>query len=282
MSSRFRPPARENDRPAGCWVGLLEPQCLVRRGRDYGIYLSAAERERDGVLRSPKRRLEWLAGRLAAKYLFLHRLEMGFPNEGQQWRPTLLQLSAESLDAFPARMYQAIELSPSTDPQCGGPGLRWCGRTMEESVSISHAGNNACACLSAGGTVGVDLEIVAPRVEAFYRSNYTETEKHWVNRSASIEPFSQDWLYTLLWTFKEAALKARAVLQKNSWSFAGVGVSGLPISEDVLWVYRKSRWGDQFGLFTALIEESGKGVSVQIAYSGTSHVILTVLKQFGH
>ncbi|HVS89073.1 MAG TPA: 4'-phosphopantetheinyl transferase superfamily protein, partial [Candidatus Acidoferrum sp.] len=193
----------------------------------------------------------------------------------------LLQLTACSLEAFPDWMYQSIEVYASTDPQCAGPQFRWCGRAMEGALSLSHTDNDACACVSEGSTVGVDLESVAPRVEAFYRSNYTEAEKQWVNRGASIEPLSPNWLYTLLWTFKEAALKARVVLQKNPVSFAGIQVTGLPVPQDVLWAYRKSNWTHQFGLLAAGIEEERNTTGVHVAYMGTNRLILAVVKPFG-
>jgi 4'-phosphopantetheinyl transferase EntD len=280
MHAHFRRTPRE-ERPASCWVALLESQSLLGTGRDYRIYLSAAERNRHGALRSSKRRLEWLAGRLAAKYAFLHRLERGVVDDAEEWCPTLLQLSAQSLDAFPLWMYQRIELPASTDPERGGPRLRWCGKSNEEAVSLSHTGNNACACLCAEGTVGIDIETVAPRVEAFYRWNYTEREKLWVSLGANLEPLSREWLFTLLWTLKEAALKARAVLQKSPWSFAGVGVSGLPAPEDVLWAYRNRTWGEKFGLFEGVIEEDCNATRVQVAYLGTRHLVLTVVRPFG-
>jgi hypothetical protein len=129
--------------------------------------------------------------------------------------------------------------------------------------------------------VGVDLESVAPRVEAFYRSNYTEAEKAWVDRGAGTEPHSRDWLFTLLWTFKEAALKAQAMFQKTRLSFAGIGIAGLPVPQDVLWAYRRSTWGEQFGVFDGLIQDESNATAVHVAYVGTSRRILAVVKPFG-
>src|ERR1043166_4273114 len=138
MGSHFKPPAREDDRPAGCWVAVLETQRLVGTEKDYTIYLSAAERERHAALRNSKRRLEWLAGRLAAKHPFLQRLGVRVPYCGPCGRPALLQLAAQSLDSFPAWMYQSIEVPAGTDPQDPAPRFRWCGRAKEDAVSLSH------------------------------------------------------------------------------------------------------------------------------------------------
>jgi 4'-phosphopantetheinyl transferase EntD len=147
-------------------------------------------------------------------------------------------------------------------------------------VSLSHTGNDVCACLSQAGAVGVDIESVESRVESFYRANYTETEKQWVSCGVGIEPLSRNWLYTLLWTFKEGALKARALLQKSPVSFGGIEVRGLPIPQGVLRAFRKDTWGDQFGLFTARIQEDRNTTGVHVAYMGTRRIILAVVKPF--
>jgi phosphopantetheinyl transferase len=277
MSSHSRQPVSEDDTPAGCWVAVLDTQSLLLTGKDYTSYLSAAEKAHHRAFRSSKRRLQWLGGRLAAKYLFLHRMELPVANEEPNWRPILLQLSVKSIDDYPIWMYQNIEVSASVDPQGTGPRLRWCGR-VEGAVSLSHTGSNVCACLSQASTVGVDIESVEPRVESFYRSNYTETEKQWVNCGAGIEPLSRNWLYTLLWTFKEGALKARALLQKSPVSFAGIEVRGLPVPQGVLRAYRKDIWGDQFGQFTGRIQEERNTTGVHVAYMGTRRLILSVVK----
>jgi hypothetical protein len=185
MSSHSRQPVSEDDTRARCWVAVLDTQSLLLMGKDYTSYLSAAEKAHHRAFRSSKRRLQWLGGRLATKYLFLHRMELPVANEEPIWRPILLQLSVKSVDDYPIRMYQNIEVSASVDPEGTGPRLRWRGRA-EGAVSLSHRGSNVCACLSQASTVGVDIDIesVEPRVESFYRSNYTETEKQWVNCGA--------------------------------------------------------------------------------------------------
>ena len=266
----------------GCWVAVLQSRGLTCTERDCASYLSAGERATHQGFGSPRRRMQWLAGRLAAKYLFLHRLEMGRP-QAQLRQPILFQLTAQSLDAFPDWMYQEVEVVPaSTDADGAGAGFRWCGTVEQETASISHIDDEACACLCADGNVGIDLERVLPRVEAFYKLNYTEAENEWVNEGTSTEPLSRDWLYTLLWTFKEAALKARAAFPKNLLSFSGTGFNGLPAAHDMLWAYRRRNWSDRFDLFSAVIEGQGKATGVHVAYAGTRHRILTVVKPFRH
>jgi len=238
-------------------------------------------RSRHRSFPSAQRRLEWLGGRLAAKHLFLHRLETSVTSNEPDLRPTFFQLSDWSIDKFPEWMYQNVEVSASADPLGAGPHFRWCGRVKEDAVSLSHTGYDACACVSQGTIVGVDLQRVEPRVESFYRSNYTEAEKRWVNRGAGIEPSSRNWLYTLLWTFKEAALKARAVLQRSPVSFGGIELADLPPPQGVLWAYRKNVWSDRFGQFTARIKEERSTRGLHVAYMGTRHLILSVVTPFG-
>ncbi len=277
MDSHCTARAPEREQAGGCWVAMLELPDLAQADGAYTVYLSAPERERFDAIRSAQRRREWLGGRLAAKYLFLYRLELGFEADADRWRPALLALSSESLRVFPAWMYEAIEIRPSTDAQGGAPRLVWLGGDREQSISVSHTRNVACACL-AEGVVGVDLEMAEPRVETFYRSNYTDAEKAWVDRCAREERIDEDWLYTLLWTCKESALKARALHQQSALSFAGIDVSGLPAPRDVRWAYLQGRFSDRCGLFTAVIQERCRATSAQVAYMGTRDLILTVLK----
>lgn len=278
MNMHFRPPAADGGLGA-CRVALLDARTLVSSKTHYRAHLSIAERESYDALRSSRRRLEWLAGRLAAKYLFLQHLEIGIAHTVvQQSHSTLLQLSDKCLDDFPDRMYQKIEVLAGERPSCAGPWFRWRGTAREEMVSVSHTGNDVCASLSTRGPAGIDLERVTERADAFHRCNFTETERRWIREGTRIEPLSKDWLFTLLWTVKEAALKAGALLQTSPWSFAGVEVEGLPAPNDVLWAFREGTWRDRFVLFTALIKETRKTTSARVAYLGTRQLILTVVR----
>jgi 4'-phosphopantetheinyl transferase EntD len=279
MGLPCRPPEPEDAPTSGCSAALLEAETLARRGSNYSDHLSVAEREWYRALRTEKRRSEWLAGRLAAKYLFLNRLELGEDSDGREWPPRIIPLSAGMLEDFPASLFRAVELYPSRDPGGGPPWLQFYGRRHESAVSVSHAGNNACVCLSKYVTVGIDIENILPKVAAFYQSNFTIAEREWVDRVGVSEQVGRDWLYTLLWTVKEAALKARAVVHKNPWGFTGVGVDGLPLPWDLLSATVTGNWGDYFGLFTAWIEEQHVSTPVQVAFAATSHLIVTLVRR---
>jgi hypothetical protein len=126
--------------------------------------------------------------------------------------------------------------------------------------------------------VGVDVEKVSRRVDAFYRRNFTQAERAWASEGERLAPGSRDWLFTLLWTIKEAALKAGALTPQSPWSFAGIGLDGLPVPGDVLWCFRPGNWGERFGQFTAIMGDMQGGSYVRVAYGGTRDFVLTIVK----
>lgn len=156
-------PAAEADRLAeDLWEGRLP------------AVFSPAEREFAANLRLPKRRRDWLAGRLAAKRLLARRL------------PGL-------------RLDQIVVLPrPDGSPRVDVPGRpdfrRW-------PVSIAHSAAGAAAALGrAGGLVGADLEAVEPRSPAWIALFTHESER---SDSLAGSPLEQ----TRLWTLKEAVAK---------------------------------------------------------------------------
>jgi 4'-phosphopantetheinyl transferase EntD len=279
MGMPFSQPEREDVPASGCLAAVLEADSLARTGRDYSDLLSATERQWYGAFPTAKRRSEWLAGRLAAKYLFLNQLEMGEVDGDREWPPRLMPLAAQSLDDFPVSLFRAVELCPSSTVDGGPPRLRFGGKPYEIAVSLSHAGNNACACMSKWSTIGLDVEKVLPKVEVFYQSNFTISEKDWADVPAVSKELGRHWLYTLLWTIKEAALKARTVVHKSPWGFAGVGVGGLPPLRDLLSAGRTEAWGDYFGRFTARIDEECISTPVQVAFAATGDLIVTLVRR---
>ena len=275
MESKVLPQAFEPDARAGCWLAVLDARGLSAEDI---TRLSAAERLRYDAMRSAERKRQWLAARLAAKHLFLHRLEIGFEEGARPWRPVLTGWSRPCLDAFPGWMYRAIDIVPGEDGATGPPRMSWLGADPAACVSLSHTRHLACACL-ARCVVGVDMEFAAPRVDSFYRSHYSDTERQWVDRCAIDAASDRDWLYTFLWTVKEAALKARTQVRANAWSFAGVDVGALPPPEDVLRICRPGGPGDRFGLFAAVVHDhdARRRTDVQIACTTRAGVILTVM-----
>ncbi|HAH05397.1 MAG TPA: hypothetical protein DCM05_02550 [Elusimicrobia bacterium] len=126
-------------------------------------------------LKVPKRRRDWLAGRLAAKKLLLEMLA----ERGREARPHEL---------------------PILNRKDGAPYLAfpWEGEPAP-FLSLSHAPSGAVAAAVAGGRrIGVDAEAVAERPEAFVTVFAHPSERAGL-RSAHDQ--------TRLWTLKESVLK---------------------------------------------------------------------------
>ncbi len=148
-------------------------------------WLTGPERTLYHSFHLPKRRREWLAGRLAAKDLIRHR---------------------HGLDG--ARCFQRIEVRALTEgPQRGRPVYTVEGRPGEYCLSISHSGEMALAALARRSPqmIGVDLEAVEERDGSFETLVLSPKE---LRRLRGIRARARSFPVTLLWVFKEALVKA--------------------------------------------------------------------------
>jgi 4'-phosphopantetheinyl transferase len=161
--------------------------CLIRHAADVApgeAWLSPAERGVAAGFRIDKRRNDWRLGRWTAKSLVATRLGM--------------DLGLESL----AR----IEIRAAAD---GAPEPVHDEFPLELALSISHsAGLAASAAAPAGVAFGCDLELIRALRSATVAHFFTACEQAML---AGLEP--HDWAVrgTLIWTAKEAALKALRV-----------------------------------------------------------------------
>lgn len=150
-------------------------------------WLGPAERQRVAAFRVPKRRADWLLGRLAAKRLVVRLLadvvRMDLP-----------------LDAFDI----VAEVS-------GAPVVRLAnGGTLPVGVSISHSEGTAFSAAWAdtgdGLSAGADLERIAPRSAELVRDFFRPEE---IDAWAALPPGgARDSFATAVWSTKEAVLKA--------------------------------------------------------------------------
>jgi malonyl CoA-acyl carrier protein transacylase len=138
---------------------------------------------------SRKRRTDWLGGRLATK-----RLVAGY----------VLETAGV---AVPER-----DVGVAADPR-GAPMVRIAGRPDLEplvpQVGISHGAGRAVALLAprnSGTRVGIDVERVEPRDEAFVKHVLTDREVGMAERAG----LNGDGA-TVLWTLKEAVTKALGI-----------------------------------------------------------------------
>jgi 4'-phosphopantetheinyl transferase len=151
-------------------VGLQHPPDL----------LSPAEQQRLERMRFPKRRAEWLSGREAGKRLLVLAV------------PQYAHLSLTNIE---------IENEPE-----GAPYFQIDDQRSPLCLSLSHSGELALAAIaSVGISVGIDIERVEPRTQAFFEDYFTLAEMQCIS---SLPADLRDLGITLLWSAKEAVLKA--------------------------------------------------------------------------
>ncbi len=184
---RFEPATRRGAAPAWLFVDIDEVRELLLRDPEAAVerYLSAAEQARFAELKTDKRRVDWLAGRIAAKRLIR---ETRFREEG-------------AIVTFPAISILADEL--------GAPEVHVIGEPLPHPhISISHGAGVAVAFLSSESQQrpGIDVERVVPRAAAFINDYFTDAERE--QASATAQP---ERAFTERWAVKEATLKALGI-----------------------------------------------------------------------
>jgi len=262
-----------------CTVALLDSSEL--REDEYTHFLSPAERAKYVGIRNQRRRSEWLAGRLAAKYLFLSDMETSSRRWKNEWKPVLTMLSSEDLDLYSPWMYQKVEVLPvgrvgkKPNPYLG---FIWCDEKRPESISVSHTNNMSCACLTFGCATTIDIESAVPRVSSFYKNSFTEVEKAWVSHYGSGDDGRANWLFALLWTLKESALKLEVVHPASVWQLPQIEIEALPDLDNVLQFSSDTTFGVDFFRFKARVREQHSVMQVQVAVTGTRTLILSVMQ----
>jgi 4'-phosphopantetheinyl transferase len=151
--------------------------------------LSEHEQLRLTELRSAKRRSDWLIGRWTAKQLIQAYMERQF---GIQ--PPLNSLTVTNDPDGAPRVILDCETNLKS-------------KIQNLKLSISHCNGHAFCALSdsPGMQLGVDIERVEPRSAEFAVDYFTA---HELEQLRAAPPDSQDTLVTLIWSAKEAALKA--------------------------------------------------------------------------
>lgn len=158
-------------------------------------WLAADEQRRALAFRVPKRRDDWLTGRLNLKALIGDVLEAR-----RHVRPSPASLVVDRL--------------PS-----GAPRVRWDGGEGLPPLSVSNSHSHGAALAAALWTdalaeqgwraaVGADLEWIEPRSDGFVRDFLTEPERRYCAAGGD----ERDLRANLIWSAKEAALK---VLQRG-------------------------------------------------------------------
>jgi len=186
-----------------------------------GAWLTPGERRRAVAFRVPKRRDDWLTGRLNLKALVGDALEARF---GERPHPASLLVDRLPSGAPLVRQIAAGALEDAASGTGPGP--------LPLSVSNSHSNGAALAAAvwtdstdprsqSPGPTatlpfaVGADLELVEPRSDGFVRDFLTAEERVYCGRASGRE---RDLRANLVWSAKEAVLKVLQLgLSADTW-----------------------------------------------------------------
>jgi len=143
--------------------------------------LSAEELKRFAQMHFPKRRSEWLQGRLTAKKLIVQ--------------------CVPGMESVP---FDQITIANTPE---GAPYVQVAGNVLPVPLSISHREGCAVAAVSTthGVGLGIDLEWVEDHPQSFYEDFFTVGELRTLGEYAADK---RAWAGSLIWSAKEAVLKA--------------------------------------------------------------------------
>ena len=164
--------------PVSLRVGSIAALPLEEVQLDLFKYLDQTEIDAYLAFKIPKRQKEWLAGRIYVKQLYHRVMDLD------------VALPSIRIDRLPD----------------GQPLLKLNGQPVGESISISHShGWVAAAVDPLGQPIGIDLEQVELRDEAFLADYFTDNERNWIESSHEL---TREQKTTLIWSCKESVLKA--------------------------------------------------------------------------
>jgi hypothetical protein len=245
-------------------------------GRDYLPYFSDLERQEILGTRNGKRRRERVAGRLAAKFLFLqHHSATGVE------RGKLMHLTAAHLERFTEAQYRSAAVFRNEEICAGLPQICWSDRAATakdaRTVAITHTDGLACAFLGTEDPVAVDLESAETRAPVFYAGNFTGRERSWAAECSERLNLDLHWTFTFLWGVKECLLK-------TPW-FRDLSIADLPSmdvritsgEEQLVYPHAAREFLAGFVFLQAEVADRSRNVSVNLAVSGRHDLVLTAV-----
>ena len=254
-------------------VGILDSAALPAFPP---AFLGPEELCGSSAIQHPRRREEWLAGRIAAKFVFLEREWVGASDPSAQL--ALRHITPSALAKFPAEAYRGVVVTRDQSPG-GGPAR--IGRRFAEQptpVAISHRNGHACALLGTGDVYSVDLEAPAPRIPEFYLHNFTPREQNWTSDCARQFHLDPNWLYTLLWSAKECLLKTPRFQSLSLWNMASLDIQILTGSERLKAIQDATNFFANLQFLQAATTcQGGPARQFQMAVGGTANLILTAM-----
>lgn len=156
-------------------------------------------------IRVPKRKKEWLLGRYTAKLLLQSYLQKDYNNE-------ILLTDVELLS------------KPNTKPELEIQGKH----IVNTDLSLSHTANIAVAAITTKENfkVGVDIEKTRKLDEKVCKYFLSDVELAQIKNN----PLEKDRLITILWTLKEATLKALRIGLNGSLKGITIDISDQSLS----------------------------------------------------
>jgi 4'-phosphopantetheinyl transferase EntD len=157
---------------------------------------------------SARRRDRTVTSRVLAKFLTV--------SEGG---PAYRELLADHIAAVPHDELAAVEaLSGPARARRSAKVLRSGQPVPDHVVSSAHCGKYTAAGQSAG-RMGIDLERIELRRPEFYRQMFSDQERAWVYALHASDGVMTEAAFTLLWSVKEAFLKASGWTDITVWNF---------------------------------------------------------------
>lgn len=233
--------------------------------------LRESELQEAAAILNRRRRDEWVAGRIAAKYTFLHGEQ--FPETTGSGALYLRKLDSADIAEFSFEAYRSVSVVRDEAPGGGPARVGWScsGHTMQ--VAISHSAGISCASVCTAEVFSLDLETPAPRVPEFYRHTFTARERDWVGASAGSYGLNPEWLYTLLWSARECLLKTPRFTAMSLWDMPTLEIN---IPEGAERLVRVHDSKDFSGNFTFLQVGTFHG-PFRLAVAGAPNLILTAI-----
>jgi 4'-phosphopantetheinyl transferase EntD len=244
----------------GALIGVLDARQLA--GRDYAACLCDGERAASAQIVHPRRRQEWLAARILAKYLFLEQPAQNADVVSGHAR--LFQMSeAELAGAAPSRLREA-EIVAGPPPRIGS-----------DPIAISHTNGIACVSVRRGTLDALDIETRAERSAPFYEHNFTRRERQWAESLRRDFRLDRDWVYTLLWSMKECMLKAPWFRHLTVWDMPALEVAVRGESGDLRRPHDAAALHGEFVYLETEVSDGHSVVPASMAVTGTSTLVVT-------
>lgn len=172
--------------------------------------------------------LEWLSGRERARLEGVRFTKRRNEYLLRRWVGKRTVAAAAALEVDDDAALARIEV---LNRMTGAPYVSIDEAEAPWEISLSDRAGCAVAVIGAGGsdavgTLGIDLEVVEPRSEAFVDDFLTRAEQDWVRGPAAGEgSLGRDAAANLVWSAKEAALKVLHLGLRADTRWVEVGVA---------------------------------------------------------